>query len=69
MNILLLFFLLVLIVGGLKRAGNVMHIVEVWRLEWCFTNYVKNALIHVYSRCLDVEGVQVLNMDPGYDFF
>ncbi|KAF5457147.1 hypothetical protein F2P56_021276 [Juglans regia] len=33
-----------------------------------FHQYVKNALIHMYSRCSDVEGaIWVLNTLPGYD--
>lgn len=35
-----------------------------------FHQYVKNALVHMYSRCSDVEGaMQVLNTLPGYDVF
>ncbi|GMY13683.1 pentatricopeptide repeat-containing protein At5g39680 [Fagus crenata] len=35
-----------------------------------FHQYVKNALIHMYSRCLDVDGAMwVLNTVPGYDVF
>ncbi|XP_015879393.3 pentatricopeptide repeat-containing protein At5g39680 [Ziziphus jujuba] len=42
--------------GFVLKSGMVFH------------QYVKNALVHMYSRCLEIEGaMHVLNMIPGYD--
>ncbi|KAB1211594.1 hypothetical protein CJ030_MR6G013924 [Morella rubra] len=56
-------------VSGRVEEGKQCH-GYVLKSGLVFHQYVKNALIHMYSRCMDVEGAMwVLNTLPGYDIF
>jgi pentatricopeptide repeat protein len=56
-------------VSGRVEEGKQCH-GYVLKSGLVFHQYVKNALVHMYSRCSDVEGaMQVLNTLPGYNVF